>query len=140
MAAERIRAEGDLAHADRWEARARTKDLSSTRTRSGAGGELIDIENRWDALGVVDTVVNPNYVTAAASRDRLAPLTTPGMRPRTTWAISMPDQIGVARDLLAHADLRTTIGTTIGREGIEASRAYRQLIAGMRRKQVRRTS
>ena len=27
----------------------------------------------------------------------------------TTWALSAPDQIGVARDLLAHSDLRTTI-------------------------------
>src|SRR5262245_43208069 len=71
LAAERMRAEGDLGYADRWEARARTKDLPSTRTRSGAGGELIDIENRWDALGVVDTVANPDYVTAAASRERL---------------------------------------------------------------------
>jgi len=26
----------------------------------------------------------------------------------TTWAISAPDQIGVARDLLTHSDLRTT--------------------------------
>jgi hypothetical protein len=29
------------------------------------------MENRWEALGVVDTVASPDYVTAAASRDRL---------------------------------------------------------------------
>jgi hypothetical protein len=32
--------------ADKWEAQARTKQLPSTRTEVGAGGELIDIENR----------------------------------------------------------------------------------------------
>src|SRR5262245_32297389 len=57
----------DLARADRWEGQARTKQLPSI----GAGGELIDIENRWDALGVVDTVADPDYVTASASRERL---------------------------------------------------------------------
>jgi hypothetical protein len=81
LGAERIRAEAaasprpstvvDLARADRWEARVRTKQLPSTRTEIGAGGELIDVENRWDAVGVVDTVADPDYVTAAASRDRL---------------------------------------------------------------------
>jgi hypothetical protein len=71
LAAERMRAEGVLAHADMWEARARTKELPSTRTRIGAGGELIDLENRCDALGLVDTVADPDYVTADASRDRL---------------------------------------------------------------------
>ena len=53
----------------------------------------------------------------------------------TTWAISAPDQIGVARDLLAHSDLRTTIKHYNRARGIEASRAYSQVIAGMRRKQ-----
>jgi hypothetical protein len=39
LAAERMRAEGDLAHADMWEARARTKELPSTRTEiPGEGG------------------------------------------------------------------------------------------------------
>jgi hypothetical protein len=80
LAAERVRAEAaaspqqstefDLARADRWEAKARTKQLPSTRTEIGAGGELIDIENR-DAVGVVDTVADPDYVTASASRERL---------------------------------------------------------------------
>ncbi len=58
----------------------------------------------------------------------------------TTWAISMPDQIGVARDLLAHSDLRTTTRYYNRARGIEASRAYSQVIAGMRRKQNRRDS
>jgi hypothetical protein len=80
LAAERMRAEAkhsgcsatsDLEHADRWEARARARDLPSTSTEIGAGGELVDRENRSDALGVVDTVANPDYVAADASRDRL---------------------------------------------------------------------
>src|SRR5262249_4289410 len=62
----------DFRLADKWEAEARTKQLPSTRTEVGAGGELIDIENRSDTFGTVDTVANPDYVTAEASRDRLA--------------------------------------------------------------------
>jgi hypothetical protein len=68
LAAERVRAEAaasphrstavDLARADKWERQARTKQLPSTRTEIGAGGELIDIESRWDGLGVVDTVAD----------------------------------------------------------------------------------
>lgn len=58
----------------------------------------------------------------------------------TTWAISAPDQIGVARDLLAHSDLRTTTRHYNRARGIEASRAYSQVIARMRTKQnMRRT-
>src|SRR5262249_48916016 len=60
----------DLRLADEWEAQARTKQLPSTQTEIGAGGELIDRENRCDPT--VDTVANPDYVTAEASRDRLA--------------------------------------------------------------------
>jgi hypothetical protein len=86
LAAERVRAEAaasphrstDLARADadRWERQARTKQLPSTRTEIGAGRELIDRENRWDnalgvVTGVVDTVADPDYVTASASRERL---------------------------------------------------------------------
>jgi integrase len=55
----------------------------------------------------------------------------------TFWAIFAPDQIGVARDLLAHSDLRTAIKYYNRAKGIEASRAYRGVIAGMRRKQNR---
>src|SRR5215813_8955804 len=62
----------DLRLADKWEAEARTKQLPSTRTEVGAGGELIDIENRSHTFGTVDTVANPDYVTAEASHDRLA--------------------------------------------------------------------
>jgi hypothetical protein len=51
-------------------AQARTKQLPSTRTEIGTGGELIDRENRCDPL--VDTVAHPDYVTAEASSDRLA--------------------------------------------------------------------
>ena len=58
----------DLRLADGWEAQARTKQLPFTRTEIGAGGELIDRENRL----TVDTVAHPDYVTAEASRDRLA--------------------------------------------------------------------
>ena len=57
----------------------------------------------------------------------------------TTWALSAPDQIGIARDLLAHSDLRTTIRHYNRAKGIEASRAYSRVIAGMRRKQNRRS-
>jgi integrase len=55
----------------------------------------------------------------------------------TTWAISVPDQIGVARDLLAHSDLRTTIKHYNRARGIEASRAHSRVIAEMRRKRRR---
>jgi integrase len=56
----------------------------------------------------------------------------------TTWAISAPDQIGVARDLLAHSDLRTTTKHYNRARGIEASRAYRQVIVGLRKRQNQR--
>jgi hypothetical protein len=61
----------DLRFADKWEAEARTKQLPSTRTEVGAGGELKHIENRPYTLGTVDTAADPDYVTAEASRDRL---------------------------------------------------------------------
>lgn len=47
----------------------------------------------------------------------------------TTWAIAAPEEVGVARDLLGHADLRMTTKHYNRARGIEASRAYRQLIA-----------
>src|SRR5262245_6217637 len=50
----------DLRLADEWEAQARTKQLPSTRTEVGAGGELIDIENRDQ--GRADTpLCRPNW-------------------------------------------------------------------------------
>jgi integrase len=52
----------------------------------------------------------------------------------TTWAISRPAQVLVSRDLLGHRDLRTTNRHYNRARGIEASRAYRQVISGMRRK------
>jgi integrase len=51
----------------------------------------------------------------------------------TTWAIAAPDQIGVARDLLTHSDLRTTTKHYNRARGIEASRAHAQLLAKLRR-------
>src|SRR5262249_44948091 len=60
----------DLRLADEMLAQARTKQLPSTRTEIGAGGELIDREKIGSHL--VDTVANPDCVTAEASRDRLA--------------------------------------------------------------------
>jgi hypothetical protein len=59
----------DLRLADEWEAQARTKQLPSTQTEIGAGGELIDREKVGSHL--FDTVAHPDYVTAEASRDRL---------------------------------------------------------------------
>src|SRR5262249_20452549 len=60
----------DLRLADEMLAQARTKQLPSTRTEIGAGGELIDREKVGSYL--VDTVAHPDYVTAEASSDRLA--------------------------------------------------------------------
>src|SRR5262249_20577897 len=60
----------DLRLADEILAQARTKQLPSTQTEIGAGGELIDREKVGSHL--VDTVAHPDYVTAEASRDRLA--------------------------------------------------------------------
>jgi integrase/recombinase XerD len=51
----------------------------------------------------------------------------------TTWAIAAPDQIGIARDLLTHSDLRTTTRHYNRARGIEASRAHAQLLAKLRR-------
>src|SRR5215470_7090066 len=47
----------------------------------------------------------------------------------TTWAIFKPEQIGVARDLLGHSDVRTTTKYYTRARGIEVSRAHNQLIA-----------
>ena len=58
----------------------------------------------------------------------------------TTWALHAPDQIGVAGDLLTHKDLRTTIRYYNRARGIEASRAYGRVIAGIRSKRNMRFS
>jgi integrase len=55
----------------------------------------------------------------------------------TTWAIAAPDQIGIARDLLAHANLRTTTKYYNRAKGIEASRTHNQLITRLRGKSRR---
>jgi hypothetical protein len=58
----------------------------------------------------------------------------------TTWAISvMPDQIGVARDLLAHSDLLTTTKHYKSGER-DRSQSSTSSVIGTRRKQNRRTS
>ncbi len=57
----------------------------------------------------------------------------------TTWALFAPEKIGVARDLLGHSDLRTTIKHYNRARGIEASRAHSQVIAALRRKPDRRS-
>jgi integrase/recombinase XerD len=54
----------------------------------------------------------------------------------TTWAVAAPGQIGIARDLLSHSDLRTTTRHYNRARGIEASRAYAQLIAERRRRRM----
>jgi len=58
----------------------------------------------------------------------------------TTWAIAAPHQVGIARDLLAHADLRTTTKYYNRAKGIEASRAHNQLIARLRKRSGRKSS
>jgi integrase len=70
------------------------------------------------------------HITAHDVRDAAA----------TTWAIFKPEQIGVARDLLGHSDLRTTTKYYIRARGIEVSRAHNQLIAAIRRKRHGRSS
>jgi len=96
---------------------------------SSQGGAIV-----YGAIGQIFSRVATSrlgfHITLHDARDAAA----------TTWAISAPDKIGVARDLLAHADLRTTTKYYNRARGIEASRAYRQVIAGMRRKQNRARS
>jgi integrase len=52
----------------------------------------------------------------------------------TMWAIAAPDKVGISRDLLAHADLRTTEKHYNRARGIEASRAHNHVIARLRRR------
>jgi integrase/recombinase XerD len=56
----------------------------------------------------------------------------------TLWAIADPQNVGISRDLLAHADLRTTNKYYNRAKGIEASRADSCAIAELRRKSRRR--
>jgi integrase len=46
----------------------------------------------------------------------------------TTWAVFSPEQIGVAQELLAHKDIRTTTTHYNRARGIEASRGYLQAL------------
>ena len=52
----------------------------------------------------------------------------------TTWAIAAPDRVGISRDLLAHADLRTTEKHYNRARGIEASRAHGHIISALKRR------
>jgi integrase len=56
----------------------------------------------------------------------------------TTWALSAPDRIGIAREILGHSDLHTTIRHYNRARGIEARRAYGRVLSGVRRRQRRR--
>jgi hypothetical protein len=55
----------------------------------------------------------------------------------TTWAIASPDQIGIARDLLAHSDLRFITKYYNRAKGIEASRTYSKIISEIGRTRTR---
>jgi integrase len=46
----------------------------------------------------------------------------------TTWALAVPSQIGVSRDLLSHSDLRTTGRHYNRARGVEASRVYSTIL------------
>jgi integrase len=50
----------------------------------------------------------------------------------TTWALAAPGQIGVARDLLGHADLRMTTKHYNRARGVEASRSHQRVITALR--------
>jgi integrase/recombinase XerD len=50
----------------------------------------------------------------------------------TTWAIFSPEQIGVAQELLAHKDIRTTTTHYNRARGIQASRGYLQALRRIR--------
>ncbi len=52
----------------------------------------------------------------------------------TLWAVARPQQVGVSRDLLAHADLRTTEKHYNRARGIEASRSHGRVVAELRRR------
>jgi integrase/recombinase XerD len=52
----------------------------------------------------------------------------------TTWAIAAPERVGISRDLLAHANLRTTNKFYNRARGIEASRAHNRIIARIKRR------
>jgi integrase len=55
----------------------------------------------------------------------------------TMWAIAAPHKVGISRDLLAHADLRTTTKYYNRARGIEVSRKHAQAIARLRKRGAR---
>jgi integrase/recombinase XerD len=55
----------------------------------------------------------------------------------TTWALAAPEQVGVARDLLGHSDLRMTTKHYNRARGVEASRTHHVVIAAMRARRFR---
>jgi len=57
----------DREHADRLEAAA----FASVEAEIGMGGELVPTENNFHHHDLVNTVADPNYVTARASQERL---------------------------------------------------------------------
>jgi integrase len=50
----------------------------------------------------------------------------------TTWALFSPEQIGVAQELLAHKDIRTTTTHYNRARGIQASRGYFHALTQLR--------
>ena len=82
LAAEQTRAEAaasphrstavDLARADKWEGQARTKQLPSTRTKIGAGGELIDIEIKSSSRQSLSTARNQTKSIAVSNASTAA--------------------------------------------------------------------
>jgi integrase/recombinase XerD len=75
------------------------------------------------------------FIVARHSRERLGLHLSPHDfrdAAATLWAIAMPAQIGVASDLLGHADPRTLKHYNLAR-GVEASRAYAKRIAEIRK-------
>ncbi len=78
-------------------------------------------------------------VGCRAASSSTSPRTTPALPLPQPGRFSAPDQICVASDLLTHSDRRTTPKHYNRARGIEASRAYRQVIAGLRNKQRRLT-
>ena len=83
------------------------KQLPAIRTEIGAGGELIDIENknRCDAVGLVNTLANPDCVAADASQERLNGPDGPGL-PESLHRCAYCDQPGTAADPLQHGRWR----------------------------------
>jgi len=76
------------------------------------------------------------FITARHSSERLGVHVAPhDVRDAaaTTWAIAMPAQIGVARDLLTHADLRPITKHYNRAKGVEGSREHARLIAAIRK-------